>query len=102
MLREFTDAKGMAWRVWDVYPHMGRSTSSTTVGLSPALSAFPSRELAEGWLVFECDDEKRRLAPIPPEWETCEPGVLEELCARAGYITRLTPPAGGTASETQA
>jgi hypothetical protein len=32
-----------------------------------AVAAFPGQSLADGWLCFECDEEKRRLAPIPPE-----------------------------------
>lgn len=95
MLREFKDANGTHWRVWDVYPYSGSSSRSST---DPAgtFSAFPSRELSEGWLVFECEKEKRRLAPIPPEWETCETCTLEEFCGRAGYITRPTPPMGSS------
>lgn len=54
---------------------------------SDALVAFPDRDLAEGWLCFESDAEKRRLTPVPPEWEVCTEAELEELCARAGYVT---------------
>ena len=95
MLREFKDASGTSWRVWDVYPSSGRSSQrstppDTTQG-TDAMAVFPTRNLNDGWLCFESATEKRRLAPIPPEWETCEPCVLEDLCGRAGYITRPTP-----------
>lgn len=53
--------------------------------------AFPTRDLNDGWLCFESPTEKRRLAPIPPDWETCEPCLLQDFCGKAGYITRPTP-----------
>ncbi len=96
MLREFKDANGTAWKVWDVYPYSGRAPRGSAADPASTFSAFPTRELSEGWLVFECDNEKRRLAPIPPEWETCESCVLEEFCAKAGYVTRMTPPSGSS------
>ena len=86
MIRQFTDAKGTRWRVWDVWP-TPRTSSTGSMSASDAVVAFPDRDFAAGWLCFECDTEKRRLAPIPPEWEMCEECVLEEMCARAGYVT---------------
>lgn len=53
--REFTDPEGRNWRVWDTYP-----TSPNSVP-----TAYRS-----GWLAFEREGEKRRVAPIPPGWET--------------------------------
>ena len=92
MLREFTDRHGKRWRVWDVTPTVrppGAPSGDTT-----AASPFPTIEFSDGWLCFETSDEKRRLAPIPVEWETCPPGVLEELCTQAGFATRSTPTSG--------
>jgi hypothetical protein len=86
MLRQFTDARGISWRVWDVWPTR-MSQSATATNVSDMVVAFPDRDFVDGWLCFESSAEKRRLAPIPPEWETCEPCVLEELCMRAGFIT---------------
>jgi len=98
MLRIFSDANGTTWKVWDVYPSTGRLGAGASRGPSDApLTPFPARELTDGWLCFESDSEKRRLAPIPPDWETCETCVLEELCGRAGFVTRLTPPSGPSA-----
>lgn len=86
MLRQFTDTQGISWRVWDVWPTTRPSSSSATRTESYA-GAFPGQSFGDGWLCFECEREKRRLSPIPAEWETCETCVLEELCQRAGYIT---------------
>src|SRR5687767_14456543 len=55
--REFVDDAGTFWRVWDTYP----VAANTLRAVSP--------NYAGGWLTFESDAERRRLAPIPPEWE---------------------------------
>ena len=52
--REFTDDGGRAWRAWDTYPQKRE---------------FVSPGFQEGWLSFEAEGEKRRLAPVPPGWE---------------------------------
>jgi hypothetical protein len=66
--RAFRDERGQEWQVWDVYP-----TSDAAV----------KPELRGGWLAFESHDEKRRLAPIPPGWETASEAELLALLARA-------------------
>lgn len=33
------------------------------------LSSLKETPFADGWLRFECGDQKRRLAPIPTGWE---------------------------------
>ena len=86
MLRQFTDANGMTWRVWDVWPSIRPGAAGTTRSESYA-GAFPAMSFGDGWLCFECDREKRRLSPIPPEWETCEECVLEDLCRKASFST---------------
>jgi hypothetical protein len=87
MLREFVDPKGVNWKVWDVWP----SERLASGALMP-VSTFPSLTQADGWLCFESANEKRRLSPIPPGWETCDCAILSDLCERAGYSTStLTP-----------
>ena len=39
--------------------------------------------LGNGWLCFEAPVEKRRLAPIPADWERCSSQRLEEYCRAA-------------------
>lgn len=51
--REFVDAAGTAWRVWDTRPHSAANVRA---------------RYADGWLSFECDTERRRLCPIPGGW----------------------------------
>jgi hypothetical protein len=79
MLREYRDKTGKTWRVWDVYPS-ARAGAST--------SSVPHHTFVDGWLCFECGSEKRRLAPIPFDWELCDCDRLEALGERAGHISR--------------
>jgi hypothetical protein len=79
-VREFTDSKGVEWRVWDVTPeHMHPATRSED---------FMSN-LQDGWLAFESSRDKRRLAaPYPSDWISMRIPELEELCARARPAAR--------------
>lgn len=72
--REFTDAEGTPWRAWDV--------TSTRLGEVAAPNAFVA-VLRGGWVVFESPSEKRRLSPIPPDWDSLREHELEELCRLA-------------------
>lgn len=69
--REFVDDVGTVWRVWDTYP----IAANTLRTVSPTYAA--------GWLTFESDAERRRLAPIPPEWEIASRNLMRHWCARA-------------------
>jgi hypothetical protein len=70
-LREFTDSSGTTWRVWSTQP------------TNPAIV---SPELRDGWLTFDSGWSRRRLVPIPPDWEGAEIERLQLLChvAKAG------------------
>ena len=48
------------------------------------------RAWAEGWLVFETAGEKRRLAPVPPNWMQLSDEDLDQLRERAVVTTRPT------------
>jgi hypothetical protein len=90
--RTFRDAAGVEWQVWDTYPSAGR-----------VMSVAPER--AEGWLCFARVDDtaqwgghgldglppsaaRRRLSPVPADWEAATQAELLELLARA----ELRPP----------
>jgi hypothetical protein len=77
--REFSDTEGRAWRVWDTYPE------------KPQL-VRPVYE--NGWLCFEGDGEKRRLAPIPAEWVEADGPALASLLARASTMGAVPAAAG--------
>ncbi len=78
-LREFTDRNGEEWKVWDITPE--RLHPSTRVG--DYLQGF-----VDGWLVFETADgrDKRRLYPVPVNWEELSDEALDLLCARAESV----------------
>lgn len=74
-MRTLQDNEGRSWRVWLVRPQ-----SAVLKGASP--------ELANGWLCFESDSEKRRLAEPPHDWEGISDDELLALLARARVVTR--------------
>ncbi len=80
--RTFTDPNGREWNVWAVHPHL-------LGGRGGRHRSLVDEELAEGWLAFEAAGapaEKRRLAPVPPEWEQFPPPMLIELWERATAV----------------
>jgi hypothetical protein len=80
-VREFTDSRGVDWRVWDVTPtHMHPVTRGEDY----------MANLQDGWLAFDSGLEKRRLeAPYPSNWNTLPIPELEELCRRASPVRRV-------------
>ena len=44
-----------------------------------------------GWLCFECEDEKRRLAPVPDTWDNAEPEQLQAWCQAAKRVLKCGP-----------
>ena len=73
-LRDFRDSRGELWHVWDTLP--AKVVSNTLEG---------------GWLTFQREGEKRRLAPIPLYWANAPDEELRQLLERA----RPVGPAGG-------
>jgi hypothetical protein len=105
--RVFTDSQGTEWQAWDVVPqlterrgierrvrvepvpHVDRRRAPdrrVIKGRRPVLTAG----LDAGWLCFENDMEKRRLAPIPGDWTRCSREQLERYCAVAKRAPRPT------------
>ena len=68
--RTFTDSAGLTWDVFEVH-RASRAASAVSPGLE------------NGWLAFASGENKRRLAPFPPEWETFSDEELEALCESA-------------------
>ena len=46
--------------------------------------------LDSGWLCFEASLQKRRLTPIPDDWERCPVTRLEEYCRAARPAMRIS------------
>lgn len=73
--RAFVDSNGERWDVWAVHPKARGTPSSVLRGT-----------FREGWLCLESASQKRRLSPIPPEWESLSDEALAELCAKADVV----------------
>jgi hypothetical protein len=111
--RFFTDSTGTQWTVWDVRPdprdrrsgddrRSGRErrtdpTRLRQVDRSDRRAGVDRRVTARtrvvvqagyehGWLCFSGASQRRRLAPIPPDWEQCSDAALEGYCTRAGVV----------------
>lgn len=95
-VREFRDLAGTEWSVFRATPH---TSPSKRERILPETFRF-------GWLVFECERERRRLAPVPEGWETLTDRELERLCALANVVParaprRTTTPSGSPAPAVQ-
>lgn len=84
--RDFQDAAGVAWTVWDTYPSR------------PELMDV---EWRGGWLTFQSGTTRRRLAPIPAGWTEAPPSRLELMCKAAELSRRETPPYGNASSASE-
>lgn len=93
--REFTDSKGVVWRVWDVRP----------THLHPATRGEDYMEnFADGWLAFDSEFGKRRLpAPYPVRWHEYDLRALEALLRAASAVVprRTSTPSGEQAAYTE-
>jgi hypothetical protein len=72
--RRFTDARGTRWSVREIIPE--------SMSTAPRV-ALARPEYSDGWLLFQSEGEKRRLAPYPRDWRDLPEGGLESLCDRA-------------------
>jgi hypothetical protein len=91
-------------------------TRWTIYAVSPDELSFGRRELLpiafrDGWLVFECAGERRRLAPVPPQWAGFPDVALRQMIASAEPVPARTvrvpmllgdPPAASSGSESAA
>ncbi|HEV7587748.1 MAG TPA: hypothetical protein VGO40_06425 [Longimicrobium sp.] len=105
-LREFRDSRGTEWLAWDVAPvrTFAPARSGTDRRRTPTPNYHPERRvirdrrrrpvgprLEHGWVCFQSTEEKRRLAPPPPDWDRVPAEALEELLGAAEPIA----PRGG-------
>lgn len=75
--RTFTGEGGVTWDVFAVYPEARLSPHSQLKGT-----------FSQGWLCYDSGVEKRRLSPIPDDWQTLSDQELERLAARAEVAAR--------------
>jgi hypothetical protein len=71
-LRELIDEGGTHWVVFAVQPTIASRARGGT-----------RAELAQGWLCFQSETERRRIPGIPDGWDTMADGALLALLANA-------------------
>ena len=101
--RPFADEQGRSWEIWDVRPERierrgaerRQEQPTPWTGLERRVSDRRQKRevrmrlthpLSEGWLVFKSDEEKRRLSPIPANWESLRGQYLRALWEKAEVI----------------
>ena len=91
--REFRDSRDELWSVWEVQPSSmerrlrddpERRPRVDRRYSAPALRIRVDDErFSHGWLAFESGMEKRRLCPIPSQWESLTDTELARLVSEA-------------------
>lgn len=91
--REFRDNSDELWSVWEVQPcsmerrlhddperrpHVDRRCSAPVARIR-----VDNPHFSQGWLAFESGLEKRRLCPIPSQWESLTDAELASLASQA-------------------
>jgi len=106
----FKDSQGRIWDVWQVHPSAAerrfvdrrvsdgdltgsderRTGLERRGGVRKSPRASVAEEFAYGWLCFETAGEKRRLAPVPEDWERASTDTLQQWCTLAKPARRNT------------
>ena len=111
--RTFLDSTGKRWEVWLVTPAAAERRradrrAATAQGESfgalvdrrrtPERRKNPFRrtievatEFSGGWLCFESEGEKRRLAPVPEGWEEAGPDRMSAWLQAAKRVVKCGP-----------
>ena len=95
--RTFLDSKGTRWEVWLITPTAAerrkvdrRRTPERRRGRFRRSTAVAS-EYSNGWLCFESEGDKRRLAPVPPGWEEAGPDRMSTWLEAAKRVVKCGP-----------
>jgi len=114
--RTFLDSSGKRWEVWLVTPAAAerrkadRRARSAGTPTPESLQGFADRrrtperrkspfrrnvavasEYSNGWLCFESEGEKRRLAPVPEGWQEAGPDRLASWLQAAKRVVKCGP-----------
>ena len=87
--RTFADVSGLVWEVWEVYPRLVerrllRERRALRRGTQerrhePVGRRTQPLQIKGGWLAFQCKTERRRLLPVPDDWEELTDRELRAL-----------------------
>ena len=78
--RVFEDFSGSRWHAFAVYPEDANSEPT----------ALPEA-YQKGWLAFRSEQEVRRVAPLPSNWNELSIDELRELCHKAAVAPKKAP-----------
>jgi len=73
--RRIVDHQDQVWDVWEVRTS---AVGSRRIHVQP--------DLQEGWLAFQCGEQRRRLAPLPVGWDEMSDRALLGLMEKAAEI----------------
>ena len=98
-MRTFRDRDGVEWTVWKTVPGAGvfierRVAERRAPGTQAAPAPEERREtpdrrrgdVRKGWLSFRSASSRRRLVPVPEDWETVPEERLDLLCRLASPV----------------
>jgi hypothetical protein len=112
--RQFVDAGGVEWTVYDVIPRMSDRRSGDRRDTAqyadqsqldrrgedrraPVVNVHPVR-ITRGWLCFESSGDRRRLQPIPEGWHLLpDSGLITLLQQARSAPRRVKSPPGAEA-----
>jgi hypothetical protein len=80
-LRTFTTRDGVTWNVWNVVPTLSHNARKLRL----------SNVMTEGWLCFEGGGSKRRIVPVPADWENWTDEQLEAALQEAPPVQPRMP-----------
>jgi len=83
-VRDIVDDKGNKWKIWAVM--------ASAIHPKTAAEDYLG-DYSEGWLCFECGNQRRRLARFPQDWDRLPDKDLVRLLASAQVVAprRNTP-----------
>ena len=101
--KTFVDVLGAEWEVWEVYPRLierrllrerraARRGSDERRHVAVGRPTLPRRILG-GWLAFQNAHERRRVVPVPDDWEELGDRELVALLALSKLSSRPRRPA---------
>jgi hypothetical protein len=68
----------------------------------PTTRTSVSGEFENGWLTFESPTGRKRLTPVPANWDAASADRLELMCRAATEVARRSKPVTGEAESDSA
>ena len=100
--RTFTDVLGSTWEVWEVYPQLlerrllreRRALRRGDIDRrhEPVGRKTQPLQIRSGWLAFQNNHERRRVMPVPDEWEDLDDRALRAVLAKSKLSSRPRRP----------